>query len=408
MMIKVSLVLLLSLFGIVYSQKPNYCQANLPKPSLNTNGLSLEMVQVLLRHGDRTPLYSNLSPDMSIWDCDLGWFMSPSFENIPGPITDINRLYRKVYMPNREFLPGNCSKGQLTSLGFAQHIQLGQTLRELYVDKYQLLPNQYTQDQTKIWVRSTDVPRTLQSAQAHLTGLFPPQPTNGEPIPVININTMDPDFENMQPNNRLCPVISMMEYNATKTPEYQEFIKNTTQLKTQIMNALGVKSFPAYGWYSFMDLFYSLQCHDLPLPPGITQEMVDGAYEAALWDYTYKFSFPMYSRLGMSTFLEELLENIGNYIQNTDDTKYYLFSGHDTTIGAIANLFGLLGEWPSYASHIEMELWSNSNKNYFLQFKYNGESFQLNGCGDIMCPIETFFNIANSLIVPNYSDICSN
>ncbi|EGC38841.1 hypothetical protein DICPUDRAFT_96769 [Dictyostelium purpureum] len=406
-MIKTTLVVLvLSLLGVAYSQKPFYCQANLPNPSENTNDLTLEMVQILTRHGDRTPLYSTLKSDMSVWDCDLGWFMVSSQNNIPGPASDVNRLFRKVYMPNREYFPGNCSDGQLTSLGYSQHIQLGQALRELYVDKYQLLPTQLT-DSNTIWVRSTDVPRTIQSAQAHLTALFPPAPvSNGEGIAVININTMDSYYENMTPNSVLCPELAILLANATSTPEYQEWVKNTTELKQQIMQALDISVFP--GWSSFMDLFFATQCHDFPLPAGITQEMVDGAYEAAFWQYSYQLSFPMIARLGMSTFLEEMVENIRNYIDNVDNTKYYLFSGHDDSVGPFTNLFGLMKEWPPYASHVELELWSDSKKNYFLQFKCNGESFTLNGCSDVMCPIDSFFEVAYSILVPDYVDACSN
>ncbi|KAN0041333.1 hypothetical protein ACTFIV_003871 [Dictyostelium citrinum] len=405
----ITLLLLVSIIlGVTLSQKPFYCQAPEPTPSLNTDGLTLKMVQILTRHGDRTPLYSTLKPTMNTWDCNLGWLMVSSLNNVPGPATGVDRLFRKVYMPNREYFPGNCSDGQLTSLGFQQHLQLGQSLRQLYVDKYELLPSELSVDAAStIWVRSTDVPRTIQSVQGHLTALFPPTTVaSGSGIPIININTMDSYYENMTPNPVLCPELATLIANTTTTPEWEEFVRNTTQLRNDVMETLGISVFP--GWSSLMDLFFATQCHDFPLPDGITQDMVTQVYEAAYWQYQYQLSFPMIARLGMSTFLEEVVDNIRAFVNGTSSVKYIVFSGHDDSVGPFTNLFGLMKEWPPYASHVELELWADQKDNYFLQFKFNGQSYTLNGCENVMCPIDSFFETAYSILVPNYADACSN
>jgi hypothetical protein len=61
----------------------------------------------------------------------------------------------------RNILPGNCMLGQLTSKGRDQHFDLGKQYRKLYVDTYKLLPPSINPGD--IWVRSTDIPRTVQS-----------------------------------------------------------------------------------------------------------------------------------------------------------------------------------------------------------------------------------------------------
>jgi Histidine phosphatase superfamily (branch 2) len=53
--------------------------------------------------------------------------------------------------------------GQLTTRGFEQHVEYGQNLRQLYVNTYNFLPA--TINASLMGIRSTDVPRTLASAQ---------------------------------------------------------------------------------------------------------------------------------------------------------------------------------------------------------------------------------------------------
>jgi hypothetical protein len=61
------------------------------------------------------------------------------------------------------------SQGELTSLGMRQHYLLGYKNRVFFKD---FLSSSY--DQNEIYVVSTDVNRTLMSAQSHLQGLYPP------------------------------------------------------------------------------------------------------------------------------------------------------------------------------------------------------------------------------------------
>ncbi|CAH2016653.1 unnamed protein product [Acanthoscelides obtectus] len=76
--------------------------------------------------------------------------------------------------------------GQLTNRGKQQQKELGQWLRQRY-DNF--LPKEYSEKD--IYVRSTDVDRTLMSAEANLAGLYPPTSSQmwdtnlkWQPIPV--------------------------------------------------------------------------------------------------------------------------------------------------------------------------------------------------------------------------------
>lgn len=77
--------------------------------------------------------------------------------------------------------------GQLTERGRSQHLALGAALRKRYVQDLGFLPS--TLDSEAVWVRSTNVPRTIQSAQSLIDGLFPAQ---GSSAPAVTaIHTMD-------------------------------------------------------------------------------------------------------------------------------------------------------------------------------------------------------------------------
>jgi len=57
--------------------------------------------------------------------------------------------------------------GQLTQLGADQHAQLGKSLNALYVQDYNLVTESYSPFAMKF--RSTDVPRTIASAEVGLS-----------------------------------------------------------------------------------------------------------------------------------------------------------------------------------------------------------------------------------------------
>ena len=96
---------------------------------------ALKFVHVIFRHGDRSPI-SHYPKDP--FSARSEWPVGP---------------------------------GQLTSVGKRQHFLLGQQLRQTYGEG-RLLGSVYSEEE--VVVRSTDVDRTLMSAQANMAGLFPP------------------------------------------------------------------------------------------------------------------------------------------------------------------------------------------------------------------------------------------
>lgn len=91
--------------------------------------------------------------------------------------------------PYRNVSSWPVSWGQLTNEGKERHYKLGQYNRQRYG---QFLSEAYNSDE--VFIRSTDVDRTLMSAECHLAGLFPPTPNQTwnpdlqwQPIPIHTV-----------------------------------------------------------------------------------------------------------------------------------------------------------------------------------------------------------------------------
>ena len=65
----------------------------------------------------------------------------------------------------------------LTAEGMRERYLLGRYNRERYVEKFKFLSPQY--NPSEIYIQSTNVNRTLQSAYSELLGLYPPDPNYG-------------------------------------------------------------------------------------------------------------------------------------------------------------------------------------------------------------------------------------
>lgn len=92
----------------------------------------LILSQILWRHGARTPLHCN-------WNCE-------------------------------EFKKSGLLNGYLTPTGMRQHYVLGQWLRKRYIEDMKFLSDYY--NETEIFIDSTDVNRTIMSAQSNLQGMY--------------------------------------------------------------------------------------------------------------------------------------------------------------------------------------------------------------------------------------------
>ncbi|XP_060901625.1 2-phosphoxylose phosphatase 1 isoform X1 [Labrus mixtus] len=132
-------------------------------------------VQVMIRHGDRYPLYSIPKTKRPAIDCTLSSSRKPSHPLLnpfishmglggrghwDSPLSSVPRL------PNHS----SCEMGELTQTGVVQHLRNGQLLQQAY-KCHNLLPSNWSPRQ--VWVETTGKSRTLQSGLAFFYGFLP-------------------------------------------------------------------------------------------------------------------------------------------------------------------------------------------------------------------------------------------
>lgn len=128
----------------------------------DTSGNRLVQIQVVHRHGARSPESGTTFPSI----CGSAAFRTffrfrPSIPNPP----PLHPATPNLFTPASS---ASCYRGQLTPLGAAQMFALGARLRARYAG---LLPEEF--DPRRVVVRSTATRRTVESAVATLSGMFP-------------------------------------------------------------------------------------------------------------------------------------------------------------------------------------------------------------------------------------------
>lgn len=175
---------------IVASMSVSFVRAQ--QEAISEDG-KLLFAHVIFRHGDRTPIdpYPN-DPwkDPSHWS--TGW-------------------------------------GQLTNAGKMRHLMLGNWLRQRYSS---ILSETYTNNE--IYVRSTDVDRTLMSAESNLAGLYPPTGKDQwdpaiqwQPIPV---HTVPESMDEVLAAKKSCPAFDYALKKYKQSDEFAQYNKSLLPL----------------------------------------------------------------------------------------------------------------------------------------------------------------------------------
>jgi len=344
--------------------------------SLSADQTSLETVVVLYRHGDRTPVDpypTDPYKDRSNWPVGFG---------------------------------------QLTPRGKMMQFNLGKYLRKRYEN---FLSDQY--DENDIYVRSSDVDRTLMSAMSNLAGLYPPKDNQiwnadlmWQPIPVHTVPLED---DNIIGNHANCPRYKKLGEQVNDLPEIRQIVAENEGVFKYVSENSGRNMTSLWDIDFMFDCLYIESVYNKTLPqwteevfPEKMRAMKDLSF--ALSTYTQEMK-----RLRGGPIIQSILDHFHSFIAKKHKYKMLVYSGHDTTLSSLLNSLGMFDPpiGPPYASAIMIELKKSPDDQYFVSFSYRNETnrdpYDLNlyDCPKD-CPLVTFADLTKSVRPDNWIEEC--
>lgn len=295
-------------------------------------------------------------------------------------------------------------RGQLTATGMRQLYELGTKFRQRYVHESQLLSENY--QPKSVFIRSTDVDRTLMSAQSLLCGLYPmgtgPKvaPTHNEaalpgafqPIPIHTKNDDDGDvllvdthgdlfLRNFHQHVKTHP--AWIEKDKALRPHYQRWSKAT-----------GVEIKEIQQLISLGNILYIYQLKGIALPASLTKKDISQIMEAGNWAFCYSFKHESIAKAMGKPLLNLIVENL-NKASPSNELKYMLLSGHDSSILALMSAMGVpLEEAPNYAANVNFAVYEKNKDKRYVVVSYNDKSLTLPSCQGTQCELEELSKLA--------------
>ncbi|XP_078307639.1 lysophosphatidic acid phosphatase type 6 isoform X3 [Panthera onca] len=341
--------------------------------------LELKMVQVVFRHGARSPL-KPLPWEQAEWNLQL-LEVPPQTQfdytvtNLAGglkPHSPFDSQYRKTV------LKGGMFAGQLTNVGMQQMFALGQRLRKSYVEDIPFLSPTF--NPLEVFVRSTNIYRNLESTRCLLAGLFQSQKEG----PIV-IHTDEASSEVLYPNYQNCWSLQERTRGRRQAACLQPGISEDLQ---KVKEGMGIASNDGVDFLSLFDNAAAEQVHSLPSCPTLrrfAQMIEQRAVDTAL--YVMQREDRESLQMAVGPFLHILESNLRKVMDPATapgkTRKLYLYAAHDVTLMPLLIILGIFDhKWPPFAVDLTMELYQHrESKEWFVKLYYRGEASLKVGVG---------------------------
>ncbi|KAJ1650582.1 hypothetical protein IWQ61_008654 [Dispira simplex] len=329
----------------------NYCHPSMPDPNKykGMRDAELKLVQVIIRHGDRTPL-KPLPKLREHWQCGpphevryhTGGNKFNSAMNTTGalshqgPLEDGIEFHHVVYSPEDspyQNTTGTCELEQLTERGMAQHRDLGNRLYQIYTKNVPLLHEILPRGEPKIqafdgkispyelspgqglFVRSSTYWRTRLSAQSLIEGMYPKE--RREPGARVNDITYPIGAETLVAQHINCPKFKQVHNEIIKEQPWVDHLEQHRDLMNNVNEALSTTGDDAFegSFYFAADAVMTRTCHEKKLPCNedhkcVKESDVEKVMGLGTWEYVFarreSKNHEKYACLGLGWFIREL------------------------------------------------------------------------------------------------------
>lgn len=338
---------------------------------------TLRLVNVLYRHGDRSPvvIYPTDPNQADKWPQGLGW---------------------------------------LTKIGMQEQYGLGQWLKTRYMDSY--MNSTYMREE--IVVHSSDEDRCLMSAYCNLAGLYPPddeqkfnEDINWQPIPVFTKPKPEDNMLNMGEN---CPRYNELLQQTLASHAVTEEEKRNKAFyefvgKNSHMNHENISNI-----WQISDTSFCEKAHNMSLPSWINETVYNKLRELEAYQFTLLFNNNEMSMLKGGPLLSQIITNMNKKINDVFmKTKMFMYSAHDTTVAALLSALGLYdGKSPQYTASVVVELHEQQVGQFYVNIFYknvtdNSTAYPLTlpNC-TIDCPIDKFIQLTKDAVPTDWLKQC--
>ncbi|XP_003394436.1 venom acid phosphatase Acph-1 [Bombus terrestris] len=340
----------------------------------NEEDYEVELVQVVFRHGDRTPTKSELYKNLA---------------------------YNPIY--------DSLGYGQLTDAGKIREFRLGAILRKRY--------RAFLGDHHKygsVYAYSSDIDRTKMSLQLVLGGLYPPilnemghlelSPIATHYVPLILDNLMFP---------MLCPAY-LKEYIQTKvSSSVRAIVSKNKELFQYLANYTGSDMIldPIFSTYKLHHFLTTQESMNITLPEWATKDVERKMNSLVKLEYDLQSHNTAMKRLNGGFLVKEFIKNM-DAKKTRNSPKIYVYSGHEVNVAAFARAHDLTQpEMPFFGSTIIVEKLRNcAGKQFVRMLHWSGTedklfTYTIPNCGEI-CPYEKYVRHMKRVIPSDEESDC--
>lgn len=287
--------------------------------------------------------------------------------------------------------------------GKIEHLQLGRWLRARY---QKFLPKTYSEKD--IYVRSTDVDRTLMSAEANLAGLYPPvkkqiwdDNIKWQPIP---IHTKPEHDDALLAAKKNCPKYAMLTNQLFKN----KYFRNVSHQNHDLYAYLTRYSGDTINSLESLEFLYNTLMvetfYNYTLPNWTLNVFPQKMQPWAFLSFATQAYTPELARLKVGPLFNYIISFFKNHTTKASDLpKLLIFSAHDTTIANVLNTMGAFDyHSPPYTATILFELKRRPNGRNYVNLFYKNSSeprqISLRNC-DFDCDLAEFITILKPVTV---------
>ncbi|CAK4080664.1 unnamed protein product [Aphanomyces euteiches] len=353
----------------------------------------MELVHVLavFRHGDRSPITNTVGPKLKMDDEDKQfWTQQLATETSRQYLNSITKIETDQGPP----LPGGTyPNGHLTQRGVEDMTEKAREFRRRYAT---FLDGCNPHDQ--IYVCSTNIRRTLLSAQNVLSGLFPDDARVEKPLV---IHALDPKL--LTPHHTGAEMRRGLE---ALNEEAKSTLPGFASLDTTVKPLIGISPAGRVNWSALREVLDCKRAYKLPFPEGLTDDTYEAIVQHSAWEWYTLYSSPHLGQRGFVHGMRKIRALMEDAIASSPHRRLTLISAHDNSLVALVCALQLHHSSgfvaPPYGSMLVFDIYRDkADESHHLMIHWDGKKLRFPTQTTSLAPISMFDAVAKAFLAPH-------